>query len=485
MAYMHLNIRQIHEALLNDEVTPLQLVEEALMLAKKDNNNCFEYICEKEAFEKAKNLDTKKKNNLLYGIPVVIKDNFSTKGIPTTASSNMLNNYVPIFSAEVVSRIEDAGAIIIAKTTMDELGMGGTGTTGHLGPTFNPWDKTKKHIVGGSSCGSTAAVAAGIVPFSIGSDTGDSVRKPASYANLVGFKPTWGRISRYGLIPFAASLDHVAYLTRNVTDSAIVLNVLAGRDDKDYSSSFMPVEDYTSRLNESLKGKRIAFIKEIVESITDKQILNTLNKLVTKLKDAGAVIDIISIDEKILDAIYPTYIIISSAEANSNNANLDGIKFGYKEPGESYEEIIINTRTKGFSKLIKKRFIIGGYSLLKENRDKLYIRALKSRRIIVDAFNNVLKDHDAILCPASPTAAPLFSDSIGAFNNNAAIADNYMAFANMGGHPSITIPLGFDNGLPFGINLTAKPFDEANLLAISQRIEDMTGLNDLVAKEDK
>ena len=482
---MHLSLQEIHTAIIDKKVTPIQLVEEALELAKKDTNNSFEYICENEALQRVKKLDPKLSSNLLYGIPVVIKDNYSTKDIPTTASSNILNGYVPIFSAEVVTRLEKAGAIVIGKTTMDELGMGGTGTAGHLGTTYNPWDKSKTHIIGGSSCGSAAAVAAGIVPFAIGSDTGDSVRKPASYGALVGMKPTWGRISRFGLFPFAASLDHVAYFTRNVADSASLLNVLAGRDEKDYSSSLKPVEDYSSGLNVDIKGKKIAVIKLIVESTTNQKIVDAFNKTVAQLKEKGAIVDYVSIDEKILEAIYPTYIIISSAEANSNNANLDGINFGAREDGKTYEEIVVNTRTKGFSKLIKKRFIIGGYSLLKENREELFIRALKCRRLIVNAFNNVLKEYDVIMCPAAPTVAPLISQAHGAFNSTTIIADNYMAFANMAGLPSITLPLGFDESLPFGINLTAKAFDESNLFGIAQRVEDITGLKNLVAKEDK
>ena len=485
MGYMHLSLQEIHTAIIDKKVTPIQLVEEALELAKKDTNNSFEYICENEALQRVKKLDPKLSSNLLYGIPVVIKDNYSTKDIPTTASSNILNGYVPIFSAEVVTRLEKAGAIVIGKTTMDELGMGGTGTAGHLGTTYNPWDKSKTHIIGGSSCGSAAAVAAGIVPFAIGSDTGDSVRKPASYGALVGMKPTWGRISRFGLFPFAASLDHVAYFTRNVADSASLLNVLAGRDEKDYSSSLKPVEDYSSGLNVDIKGKKIAVIKLIVESTTNQKIVDAFNKTVAQLKEKGAIVDYVSIDEKILEAIYPTYIIISSAEANSNNANLDGINFGAREDGKTYEEIVVNTRTKGFSKLIKKRFIIGGYSLLKENREELFIRALKCRRLIVNAFNNVLKEYDVIMCPAAPTVAPLISQAHGAFNSTTIIADNYMAFANMAGLPSITLPLGFDESLPFGINLTAKAFDESNLFGIAQRVEDITGLKNLVAKEDK
>ena len=483
MKYMHLSITQIHNAILKGEVTPIELVKEALELAKKDNNNAFEYICEKEAIEKAQNLDPSKKESLLYGIPTAIKDNFSTKGIPTTASSNMLNGYVPIFSSEVVLRLEEMGAIIIGKTTMDELAMGGGGIAGHLGATYNPWDESKTHIIGGSSCGSAASVSAGIVPFSIGSDTGDSVRKPASYSCLVGFKPTWGRISRFGLFQFAASLDHVAYFTRNVTDSALLLNVLAGRDDKDFSSSFKPVEDYTSRLNESIKGKKIAVIKEILDSITNKEIIDTFYKNLDSLREEGAIIDYVSIDSKILKAIYPTYILISSAEATSNNANLDGINFGKREPGKTYEESMMNTRTKGFSKLIKRRFVLGGYSLLSENTNELFVRAQKCRRVIVDAFNKVFEKYDAIYCPASSNIVPTFKSYLEPSEDDYSLANDYMAFANMGGYPSITLPLGFVQNLPFGVNLTGKPFSESLLFSMAKSIENTTNIHDLVAKK--
>lgn len=484
MKYLHLPLRKIHNAILKGEVTPLELVKEAIEKAKKDDNNAFEYICEKEALEAVSHLDESKKDSLLYGIPVVIKDNYSTKDIPTTASSNILNGYVPIFSSEVVLRLEKEGAIVIGKTTMDELAMGGSGTTGHLGVTTNPWDKTKKRQVGGSSCGSAAAISAGISPIGIGSDTGDSVRKPASFAALVGMKPTWGRISRYGLFPFATSLDHVAYFSRNVYDSAYLLNVLAGHDDKDFSSSFKEVEDYTLRINEGVKGKKIAVIKEIIDSISDKEVLSSFEKSVKYLKDNGASVDYVSINSDLLKAIYPTYVIISCAEATSNNANLDGIKFGNRQEGESFEEVMMNTRTNGFSPLIKRRFVIGSFALFRENQDKLFLRAQKCRRLIVDAFNKIFESYDAVYCPAAPSIAPLIEGSSNNLSDEYLIADNYMAFANMGGFPSITLPIGFETGMPLGANLTCKPFAESNLFSIATVIENGTGLKDLVAKED-
>ena len=478
------SLRELHELIIKGEVTPLELVKEAIDKAKLDKNNAFEYIAEKEALEKVNNLDKSKIDSVFYGIPVVIKDNFSTKDIPTTASSNILNGYVPIFSSEVVLRLEEAGAIVIGKTTLDELAMGGSGTTGHKGTTFNPWDKSHKRMIGGSSCGSAAAVSAGIVPFAIGSDTGDSVRKPASYSALVGFKPSWGRISRFGLFPFAASLDHVAYFARNVFDSAISLNVLAGRDDKDASSSFLEVEDYTKELNKSVKGKRVAVINQIISSIKSKQVVKDFTKSVEGLKKLGVEIDYIDMDINLLKAILPTYIIISSAEATSNNANLDGIKFGNRKDGETYEEVMTNTRTEGFSELIKRRFVIGSFSLSRENTDVLFLRAQKCRRLIVVAFNKVFEKYDAIYCPASPTTAPLIENNVDLLSDEYLIADNYLPFGNMGGFPSITLPIGFENGLPFGGNLTGKPFEESKLLNIATKLEEVTGLKDLVAEAE-
>lgn len=485
MEYMNKSLTQIHNALIKGEVTPLELVKEAIEKAKKDDNNAFEYICEKEALEAVKKLDESNKDSLLWGVPVVIKDNYSTKDIPTTASSNILNGYVPVFSAEAVTRLEKAGAIVIAKSTMDELAMGGSGTTGHLGITYNPWDKSKTRIVGGSSCGSAAAMASGIVPIALGSDTGDSVRKPASYAALVGFKPTWGRISRFGLFPFATSLDHVGYFSRNVYDSAYLLNVLAGHDDKDFSSSFKEVNDYTSKINEGVKNKRIAVIKGIIESIKDKTVLASFDESISYLKKQGATVDFVEIDVNLLKSIFPTYVIISCAEATSNNANLDGIKFGNRIEGESFEEVMMNTRTNGFSPLIKRRFVIGSFSLMRENQDELFVRAQKCRRMIVDAFNKVFEKYDAIYCPASPSSAPLIKGSSDTLSDEYLIADNYMAFGNMGGYPSITLPIGFENNMPFGANLTCKPFDEVNLFTIANEIEKGTGLKDLVAKESR
>lgn len=481
MNYLDLTIEEIHNALLEGKVTPKQLVEESLKRAKNDNNNAFEYISEKEAFVALNQLDESKKNRLLWGIPFVLKDNFSTKDIPTCGSSNILKDYTPVFSSEVYQRLVDEGAIIIGKTTLDELGMGGSGTTGHLGPTYNPWDPSHKHQVGGSSSGSAAAIAAGIVPLAIGSDTGDSARKPASYAGLVGFKPSWGRISRFGLFPFAPSLDHVGYFTRSVKDSAIVLQSLAGRDEKDATSLDKPVEDYISNLSSDIKGKKIAIIDEILESFHDQEMLNAYHKTVSELEKRGAIINHVSMDKRLCLSIYPTYIIISCVESTSNNACLDGVIYGQRMEGNTYEEIVKNTRTKGFSESTKRRFIIGGYCLRRENQQSTFLRARKCRRLIVNAVNEILKENDAIYLPSAPSTAPLMeSHHISAFSNEGFIADNYLTIANLAGLPSLTLPIGFENGLPFGGNITCRAFDEQNVFNIALAIEEITGLKNIM-----
>ena len=482
MKYMNLSILELHNLIINNEVSPLELVKEALSLAKQDSNNAFEYICEKEAIELVNKLDSKNKDSLLYGIPVVIKDNLFTKDIPTTASSNMLSNHVPTYSSEVVNRLEKAGAIIIGKSTMDELAMGGKGTSGHLGATYNPWDKSHARIIGGSSSGSAAVVSSSIVPFSIGSDTGDSIRKPASYAGLVGLKPTWGRISRYGLLPFACSLDHVGFFTRNVKDSAIVLSVLAGHDDKDETSSLEPVDDYIREIDNPVKGNKIAVVRQVFDLIKNENMLSFFNKTIASLIASGASVEYIDIDNKILRAIYPTYTIISGVESTQNCANLDGVHLGVESNGNTEQEIIMNSRTNGFGYLVKRKFVIGGYSL----EDKqLYEKAKACRKVIVEAFNKIFEKYDAIYCPVAEGAAPLATKQYDELSDEFLIAENYLAFANFGGYPSITVPIGFDEDMPIGANLTCKPFEEAKLLCIADKIEQSTGLANISAIKNK
>ncbi len=485
MSYLDLTIKEMHQALVDKKITPLELTLEAIKRAKEDNNNAFETILEKEAIEIASNLKEPEVDNIFWGIPVGIKDNFSTKGILTTGSSEILRDYVPVFNATVVQKLLDAHAVPIAKTTLDELAMGGTGTTGHKGITYNPYDPSHTRLVGGSSCGSAAMVSNAIVPFALGSDTGDSVRKPASYAGLVGFKPTWGRISRFGLFPFAPSLDHVAYFTRSVEDSALSLSLLAGRDNHDATSSTKPVEDYAKAINNPIKGVKIAVLREVVDSIDDKNILEAFNNTIKELEKQGAVVEYVDFSIKLLESIYPTYMVISCAEATSNNANLDGIKFGPRYEADTYTDVMIKARTKGFCELIRRRFIIGSFALMRENQNDLFLRAQKARRLIVNRTNEILSDYDFIYVPAAPSIAPKFSDSSDRLSNNYLIADNILVLGNFAGLPSLTLPIGKENNMPFGANVMGRAFEEAKVFNVAKIIENIVGLENMSAREVK
>jgi len=479
------SILQLHELLVAKKVTPLDLAKDAIELAKQDTNNAFEYIMENEAIEIASNLGEVEENNPLWGIPFVIKDNMSTKDVPTTGSSNILKGYIPVFDATVVEKLKNAKAVPIGKATLDELAMGGTGTSGHLGVTHNPWDESKTRLVGGSSCGSAAATAAGIVPFALASDTGDSTRKPASFAGLVGLKPTWSRISRWGLFPFAPSLDTVGIFTRNVEDCAIVLEALAGRDEKDATSSTEKVENYWKFLGKPVEKRNIAVIKEVRDAITDKVVLEAFNKTVEGFKQRGFKVNEVSMSNELLTSLFPTYFVISCAEATSNNANLDGIKFGPLSIGSTYEEVMCEARTKGFSELIKRRFVIGSFALMKENQNDLFLRAQRNRRRIVEAVNNILKENDFIYLPAAPSIAPKINESSDRLSDEYLIADNHLVLGNFAGLPSITLPIGFEDGLPFGANLMGRAFEEKDLFQVAYELEQITGLANIYAKGEE
>lgn len=486
MAYLHLSLNEIHQLLVEKKVTPLDLVNEAIAAIKNDDNNAIEFLNEENSINEAKKLIEPEVDNLFWGIPFACKDNISTKDIPTCASSEILKGYVPIFNATIVEKLLEKKAILIAKVTLDELAMGGTGSTGHLGKTFNPYDKTHTRMIGGSSCGSASIVASGILPYSLGSDTGDSIRKPASYSGLVGLKPTWGRISRFGLFPFTPSLDSLGFFTRNVFDCAALLELVSGKDSKDVTSSDRPVDKYTANLDNDIKGRKIAVVDEIIESISDVDILNKFNETLKIYESMGAIINHVHVDKKLLLTLFPTYYIISCAESTSNNANLDGIKFGLNIDGDNYQDSVTKVRTKGFSERIKRRFIIGSFSLMKENVNELYIRALKNKHLVVNAFNKILEENDVLFMPAAPNVAPLFDDNkTDKLKDEYLIADNYMVIANFGGYPSMTIPCGFKDNLPFGFNFTSKIFNESVMLNIAKKLEDKLGLKDLSVRSKK
>ncbi len=428
-------------------------------------------------------LDNLPETGLMRGVPIALKDNVCTKGILTTAASNILKNYVPVYDAEIVTKLKNAGAVCIAKSSMDELAMGGTNLTANIGPAHNPYDVTR--ITGGSSGGSAALVASGVVPMAIGSDTGDSVRKPASYCGVVGVKPTYGRISRYGVIPYASSLDHVGYFTRSIEDACISLEVLAGRDDRDMTSSNREVPKYSALLNSDMHGKKIAILSNVVDSIKNKETVKLFNDLMEELRKRGAVVEEYTFNEALMRAILPTYYLIANCEATSNHSNLDGIRFGVRKEGADMAEIMTNTRTEGFGPLIRRRFVIGSYGLFEENQERLFRKAQKVRRLIVDAMRECLKDYDCIIAPASGSIAPHIEGDYNEdqLSEDYLISENYMAMANFSGYPSMTVPMGFIEGCPIGVNLTTRAFDEETMFDIGKAIEEITGYKDLKVEE--
>ena len=482
MSYLDLTIKEIHDAIISGHLNYHELVREAINRAKESNLNGFVTILEEA--DKIE-LDENKKSNLLYGIPYGCKDNFSTKNVLSTGCSNILSGYKPVFNATVVNKLEDNGAVMIGKNTMDELAMGGTGLNSNTGFVHNPYDFDR--IPGGSSSGGAVAVASGIVPFAIGSDTGDSVRKPAAYCGIVGFKPTYGRISRFGLFPFAQSMDTVAWFTRSVEDSSYLLEALQGHDEYDATCS---IKNYDSiKLTGNLKGKTFGIIRGVDKALKNEQIIDNYNSLKEKLNEAGVEVKRFDVDFKLLRAIYSVYIVISCAEATSNNANLDGIKFGLHEDGATCDEQMLNTRTKGFGEFIKHRFILGSYALSRDNQEKVFLRAQRVRRLLVNEMHRILGECDAILMPCSDHVAPLISDTNSVLStsldqDNLTI-ENCLALANFSGLPSITIPCGFVDGMPIGINLMTELFEDEKLLDIAYGVESLLGIKNNIKKEDK
>ena len=412
------------------------------------------------------------KEGLRYGVPVALKDNVNTKGIRTTASSRILDNYVPVYDATIVKKLREAGAVFVAKTSMDELAMGGTNLTAATGPVLNPYDTTC--ISGGSSGGSAVLVAEGVVPMAIGTDTGDSIRKPASYCNIVGFKPTYGRISRYGIIPYSSSLDHVGTFTRTVKDAALSLEVLAGRDDLDMTSSNLPVEHYLDAVKGEVAGKKIAVIKNIIDAIENQETLKCFENVVNGLKAKGAIVEEVEMNQQLLRAILPTYFLIANCEATANHSNLDGLRFGNRKEADSSEGIMMKTRTEGLCAYVRKRFVIGSYGLFVENQERLFRQAQRVRRLICEDVDRVLNEYDAFIAPASANGAPkVDAPAMDQMSDAYLIAENHMALGNFTGYPSITVPMGMTGGMPVGVNLTGRAFEEGELLNIAQAIEDL------------
>ena len=477
------SIEVLHEKLKNNEVTSDYLVKESLDKCHsiQEKTNAFVTI-----IDDAKGSEVT--SDKLSGIPFAVKDNYSTKGVLSTGSSNTLKDYVPFFTATAVENLISHGAIPVSKTVMDEFGMGGTGTTGHTGVVHNPWDLTR--MCSGSSSGSAAAVAAGVIPYALGSDTGDSIRKPAGYCGIVGYKPTYGMISRYGLFPFASSLDTCGVLTRNVRDAAIVVDGMKGIDKYDMTSWDSSNIHLDKDLTSDVKGKKLFYIKELCDienySNPDPELvkhLENFKKTLDICKKLGMSVEGVSIDQKLLDALPSVYVVISCAEATSNMSNLTGFIFGPRGEGDNYIEMMRDHRTKGFSPLIKRRFIIGSYVLQSENQEKYFKNAQRVRRLIVDKMKELFKKYDAYISPVGVGPAKHLDGSKDVIDNETSVLDEQLQIGNFGGFPSITIPNGFVSKLPVGVNITCDNYLDQQTLNIAYALEQEMNYKNQIAKE--
>ena len=485
MKYMDKSIEELHELLKSGKVTSDELVKESLERSHKIQEKCNAFVT---ILDDAKGIEVTEQ--ILSGIPYGVKDNYSTKGILSTGSSNTLKDYVPFFNATAIEHLDAVGAVKVNKTAMDEFGMGGTGTTGHTGIQLNPWDRTR--ICAGSSSGSAAAVAAGVYPYALGSDTGDSIRKPAAYCGIVGYKPTYGMISRYGLYPFASSLDHCGALARSVKDVAIVVDAMKGIDPNDMTSWDSSKMDLLGACKEDVKGKKVCYVKEIcnIDNYPNaddelKAHLENFHNTLDILKGLGVEVEEVSVDRKLLNAVYSVYRVIHSAEATSNMSNLTGIIFGPRGEGDNYIDMIKDHRTKGFSPLIKRRFVIGSYVLQKENQERYFKNAQRARRMIVDTWKELYKKYDAVLCPVSVGPAKKLDELNKAQDINTMALDEHLQVGNFGGFPSITIPNGFVSNLPVGINITGNCYDDEKVLNIAYALEAAMDYKGQVVKEVK
>ncbi len=483
MKYMNKSIEELHEMLVKKEVTSAELIKESLEMSHKIQDECNAFVTILDDAQPVEVTD-----NLLSGIPCGLKDNYSTKDILSTGSSNTLKDYVPFFDATAVSKLKAAGAVFVNKTVMDEFGMGGTGTTGHTGTVLNPWDKTR--MTAGSSAGSAAAVAAGVYPYATGSDTGDSIRKPAAYCGIVGYKPTYGMISRYGLFPFASSLDHLGVMTRNVKDAAIVVDAMKGIDKNDMTSWDSSHIHLRESLDGKVKGKKLCYVKEIVDltnyenpSAELKEHIANFMKTVELCKSLGIEVEEVSVDKTLLNASPAVYVVISCAEATSNMSNLTGIIFGPRGQGDNYIEMMKDHRTKGFSPLIKRRFVIGSYVLQSQNQERYFRNAQRVRRLLVDAWKDLFKKYDGVILPVGSGPAKHLDGSKDILDKDTAVLEEHLQIGNYGGFPSITIPNGFISNLPVGVNITGNCYDDANVLNIAYALEEAMDYKNQIAKE--
>ncbi len=480
--YLELSITEINKLLKNKEIKPIDLVLEAIERIEKNSDlNAFITLDKENAIERAKELENKEVDNLLFGIPIAVKDNIVTKDLRTTCASHMLENFVPIYNATVVEKILDKNMIIIGKCNMDEFAMGSTSRTSYFGAPLNPWNKTK--IAGGSSGGSASCVSARLVPLALGSDTGGSIRQPSSYCGIVGMKPTYGRVSRYGLIAFASSLDQIGPMTGCVYDNALLLNAISGHDDNDLTSSYKEVEDYTRLIGKDIKDMKIAVPNFFMSDIVDQEIKNKVENIIELLKNNGASVDYIDINY--IENAVTLYQIIAMGEASSNLARFDGVRYGYScSNPKNIDDLYKRTRQEGFGNEVKRRIMVGSYLLSGKNATTYYNKALQIRDDITKSFKEAFTKYDLIIGPNTTTVAYGINENLD--NPLQTFLDDVLVIpVNMAGLPGMNVPIGFNkDNLPIGLQIIGNSFEEAKMYQLASFIEKELNL-DLRPKEVK
>ena len=472
--YLNKSVKEINELLKKKKIKPIDLVEEAFQNIENNKElNAYITLNKEAAIKRAKELEDKEVDNILFGIPIAVKDNIITKGLRTTCASHILDNFIPIYNATVVEKLIEKNMIIIGKTNMDEFAMGSSSRTSYFGAPHNPWNKNK--ISGGSSGGSATTVAARDVLFALGSDTGGSIRQPASYTGIVGMKPTYGRISRFGLVAFASSLDQIGPMTTNVYNNALLLNAIVGKDEKDLTS-VKKEEDFTRLIGKDITGLKIAVPNYFMSDIVNDEIISKVKDIIKVLEENGAIVDYV--DVKYLENAVTLYQIIAMSEASSNLARFDGIRYGYSyENPENIEDVYLKTRALGFGEEVKRRIMVGSYLLSGENAKIYYNKALSIREDMRKALKEVFNNYDLIIGPTTTTTAYNLDDPMD--DPRKTFMDDVLVIpVNMAGLPGLNLPIGFDkNNMPIGMQIIGNSFEEAKIYQLASYLEKKLNLN--------
>lgn len=484
MELYNYSISQIAKKIKDKEITIKEVLDSVYSRIDEVEKKIDGYITltKESAYKRAEILQEKLDNGedigVLGGVPIAIKDNICTNGVKTTCASRMLEDFVPFYDATVIEKLENAGAIIVGKTNMDEFAMGSSTETSYFKKTKNPWNLEK--VPGGSSGGSAAVIGANMAFGALGTDTGGSIRQPASYCSVVGLKPTYGLVSRYGVIAYASSLDQVGPITKSVEDAVLMLNVIAGHDKMDTTSADLGQKDYTKSLVNDVKGKKIGILKDFVSEGVAKDVKLAYEENIEKLKKLGA--EIVEVKLDYVKYSLPTYYIIATAEASSNLGRYDGIRYGHRAKDFSnLNELYVNSRTEGFGDEVKRRIMLGTYVLSSGYYDAYYKRAQCVRTLIIEDFKKAFKSCDVILIPTAPNTAFKFGEK----SKNPVemyLEDIYTVPVNIAGLPGISVPGGFDNdGMPIGMQFISKAFDEETLLQIAYTFEQNTDYHKKIA----